>query len=388
MVGQRTSLVEQYNNKDVISQIYNLKDEVGGYSDDIEKAVQDSNTAYTEAQQAKKLAQDAITQSGTFDARITQAQNDAELALSQAEEAQTDADSAVSTTEIRTTKAEGTLWMKQVNNVEKTTNIPIANEYQAGIMNVQMYQSLQTLGERVSALEGQNTVAYVTFPSDDPTQSEITNAFQNASGRPPVAGDIANDIARALVYQYNGTLWIKTKSTTGPWSNTSSGTVKGTPASGADGTLFAESDGTGSVNGWDALKTRVSNCESNITSNTQNISVNANAIATANTNISKNTTDIATNTAKISEVDNAKQVKLKTASVVLSVAGWSGGLTQSVQCGIVTANNIVWVAPADNVEAYGTAGVYASAQGGGTLTFVCKETPTVAFTVSVVTADI
>lgn len=383
----RISLTEQYQNKDVITQIYELKDTVVGYDEKIENADQKASQASTDAQLSKQLAQEAIANTNTFDARITQAQQDSTLAMTQAEEAQADADSALSDAEVRTTATAGTLWQKQVNNVEKGTSIPMASSTQAGLMNAQTYASLTSMDARLSALEGKQSIVYVTFASNNPSQSEITAVFTSTASRSPVKGDIASDIARALIYQYDGVQWIKTQSVAAQWTNDSAGLIKGTPASGDAGTIFAETDGTGSVNGWDALSTKVDNTYAQVQNNTSNISVNANAIATANNKINENTSAISTLSSQTKASLNTKQATLRTATVVLTTGEWSG-LTQTVSCSVVTANNIVWVAPSDNIQKYGEAGVYASAQDNGTITFKCAETPTVSFTVAIVSADI
>ena len=383
----RISLVEQYQNKDVITQIYGLKDTVEGFDEKIDSASQAAASATSNADQAKALAQEAITQSGTYDAKITAAVATAEDAESKASAAKTVADASLYDAQIKTGSADGNLYMKQNDGGEKATAIPIANSEQAGLMNAQTFKSISSIDARVSALEGKQSIVYVTFASDSPSQTEITAVFTSVSGRAPVKGDIADDIARALIYQYDGTQWIKTQSVASVWTNTTSGLVLGTPSTGAAGTIFAETDGTGSVNGWDPLVTRVTNAESNIANNTANITVNAESIKTAKTDIAKNTTDIATLNTTVTSGLAAKQATLKTASVVLTASGWSS-LSQTVSCAVVTASNIVWVAPADNMDAYGEAGVYCSAQGAGTLTFKCTSTPSVAFTVSIVTADI
>lgn len=383
----RISLVEQYQNKDVITQIYSLKDTVEGFDADIEGAVQAAASASTNADQAKVLAQEAITQAGTYDAKITAAVTAAENAESTATSAKAVADVSLYDAQIKTGSADGNLYMKQNDGGEKATAIPIANSEQAGLMNAQTFKSISSIDARVSALEGKQSIVYVTFASDSPSQTEITAVFSSVAGRQPVKGDIADDIARALIYQYDGTQWIKTQSVASVWTNTTSGLVLGTPSTGAAGTIFAETDGTGSVNGWDALTTRVTNAESNIANNTANITVNAEGLKTAKADIATNTTAITTLDSKVDAGLKAKQATLKTASVVLTTSGWSS-LSQTVSCAIVTSSNIVWVAPADNMDAYGEAGVYCSAQGNGTLTFKCSETPSVAFTVSIVTADL
>lgn len=383
----RISLTEQYQNKDVITQIYELKDTVVGYDEKIETADQKASQASTDAQLSKQMAQEAIANTNTFDTRINNAVNNANDALTQVQTAQAGVNVSLTDAEVRTTSTSGTLWQKQNNNVEKGTAIPMASATQAGLMNSQTYTTLTSMEARLSALEGKQSIVYVTFTSDNPSQSEITAVFTSQASRSPVKGDIASDIARSLIYQYDGLQWIKTQSVAAQWTNDSAGLIKGTPASGQAGTIFAETDGTGSVNGWDALSTKVDNTYAQVQNNTSNISVNANAIATANTKIQENTTAITTLSSQTTTSLNTKQATLRTATVVLTTGGWSG-LTQTVSCSVVTANNIVWVAPSDNIQAYGEAGVYASAQGTGTITFKCSETPTVAFTVAIVSADI
>ena len=383
----RISLTEQYQNKDVITQIYELKDTVVGYDEKIETADQKASQASTDAQLSKQMAQEAIANTNTFDTRINNAVNNANDALTQVQTAQAGVNASLTDAEVRTTSTSAPLWQKQNNNVEKGTAIPMASATQAGLMNSQTYTSLTSMEARVSALEGKQSIVYVTFASDNPSQSEITAVFTSQASRSPVKGDIASDIARSLIYQYDGLQWIKTQSVAAQWTNDSAGLIKGTPAGGEAGTIFAETDGTGSVNGWDALSTKVDNTYAQVQNNTSNISVNANAIATANTKIQENTTAITTLSSQTTTSLNTKQATLRTATVVLTTGGWSS-LTQTVSCSVVTAGNIVWVAPSDNIQAYGEAGVYASAQGTGTITFKCSETPTVAFTVAIVTADI
>ena len=109
--------------------------------------------------------------------------------------------------------------------------------------------------------------------------------------------------------------------------------------------MFAESDGTGSVKGWDELKQSVQN-------NTQAL--------------------------------GGKQTALVTATASLTVEGWSEN-SQTVSVAGVTATNIVWVAPAPaSNDVYGSAGIRATAQAEGTLTFTCTTVPTEAVTVNVV----
>ena len=89
--------------------------------------------------------------------------------------------------------------------------------------------------------------------------------------------------------------------------------------------------------------------------------------------------------AKVSTYDgyaSGKQNALTTQSITVTTSLGSVNVTG------VTANSIVWVAPAPaSWDVYTTAGVYCSAQGSGTLTFTSAKTPTANMTVNVVIAN-
>ena len=319
----RISLQEQYENKDVIQQIYILKDEVDGVSGT--------------AEDAKAVADDALSKVGATEALAQQASDKADSAVASAQGSVASGSVVVDTVSAK-------LRLVKVSGESVDSVIPIASASQTGMMNSQTYAGITNLDARVSALEGKNTTVYVTFPNNNPDQATITSVFTTKAGRPPVAGDYAVDIAKNLTYGYDGTTWTKVGSDVSvpQFALGTPGLIMG---SDEDGTVFAESDGTGSVKGWDELKQSVQN--------------NTEAVA-------------------------GKQNTLKTATASLTVAGWSGS-SQTVSVAGVTATNIVWVAPApESQEAYGSAGIRATAQGEGTLTFTCTEAPTEAITVNVV----
>ena len=79
------------------------------------------------------------------------------------------------------------------------------------------------------------------------------------------------------------------------------------------------------------------------------------------------------------------QSPVKSAMVTLSANAWSGN-SQTINVSNVTAGSLVTVAPvptAQNRTAYLEAGVYCSAQGAGTLTFVCEDVPSVSLNVNI-----
>ena len=319
----RISLQEQYENKDVIQQIYILKDEVNGVTGT--------------AEDAKAVADDALSKVGATEALAQQASDKADAAVASAQ-------GSVESGSIVVDAVSAKLRLVKVSGESEDSVIPIASASQTGMMNAQTYAGITNLDARVSALEGKNTTVYVTFPNSDPDQATITSVFTTKAGRPPVAGDYAVDIAKNLTYGYDGTTWTKVGSDVSvpQFALGTPGLITG---SDEDGTVFAETDGTGSVKGWDELKQSVQN--------------NTEAVA-------------------------GKQNTLVTATASLTAEGWSGN-AQTVSVAGVTATNIVWVAPApESQEAYGSAGIRATAQAEGTLTFACTEAPTEALTVNVV----
>ena len=97
--------------------------------------------------------------------------------------------------------------------------------------------------------------------SASPSQSDLTTAWQTATGLTTVInGAKINDSDNQKVWTYytNTSTWYAATNTTqvtvSQWTNSSAGIVKGSTTAGQ---IFAESDGTGSVNGWDTLNNTV-----------------------------------------------------------------------------------------------------------------------------------
>lgn len=386
----RISLKEQYDNKDVITQIYGLKDKETANADAIANTQTTADIAIAQAQDAVAKADAAVSSVSGYDTRIDKAQGDATLALTQAEDAQTDADKGVAVVSIITDAASGTLYTKTVANVEESKNIPLASTTQTGLMNAQTYQGLVNLGVRVSALEAKKSTAYVVFTSNDPSQEEITQKFTAVVGRAPIAGDQVTDIAKALTYEYDGTTWIQTTAPIANWTNETAGIIKGTPASGAAGTIFAETDGTGSVNGWDELNTTVSKAFSGFTFTETATKVTAKFDAVDGvTSVAEDINAANESTAGIlTAADwskfNGKQNALTSVQVTLTAVGWLNN-TQTIVVGNVEADNIIWVSPSSaSFDSYVASGIRATVQQSGSLTFSCITTPVVDIIVEVV----
>ena len=470
----RISLKEQYDNKDVIQQIYLLRDNfesletetneaiqaakdaaatVGQYTERINRAETTATEAKSTADEAKVLAQgandnisEASTKADTAISKATTAQSTADTATNLANTAQTSADNAMVEAKKGFVNFDYTYDSAQVsiiqtrgNNATVTKALPVANASQAGLMNAQTYQGLTALDTRVTALEGQARTYYVTFASNTPSQSDITNLVTAKKGSAPITGDYAEDIEKNLRYGYDGTEWVLVKgSTASNFTNDSAGLIKGSTR---DGCVFAESDGTGSVMGWDAVKshastygskvdaleTKVSNLEASQATQDQTISgistVANNAKSTAesaltNAGTAQNRADAAYSKAETAQstadsantlagqadskadanagnittlqgnvqtlitnttnLTNGKQDKLTGVSVQLPSGGWNtGSLEQTVSVSGVTIDSLLWVGPdAGSWAEYGTCGIRATAQGAGTITFKCDTIPT------------
>lgn len=375
----RISLQEQYDNKDVIQQIKIIKDDlttVGDTADDALNQVINANTvsgqAMDKADQAITTADSASSKADALQVTVDAHSQAIEAVETQAEQALTDANDAFDQASITQTAEAATITMTRGTGYQEQIPFPIASSVQTGMMNAQTYAGIVNLTARVDKLEASKTVFYVTFSSDSPSQSEITSVFTTASGRPPAAGDYVTDIARALTYGYNGSTWIKVETSADipVFTSETPGLIKGSTA---DGTVAAEADGTGSVNGWDTVKTSINN-------HTESIGTINGEISTIQGSISSIETEISGLNSNL----NTKQNNITSVTVTLSASGWSDN-TQTVSASNVTASNIIWVSPAPaSFDAYGKAGVRATAQGAGTITFTCVKVPTENLSVEVV----
>lgn len=195
------------------------------------------------------------------------------------------------------------------------------------------YATLDELGNRVTALESNTVIYLVTLPNDNPTQAEINSAYQTAyptAPFPPNDGTTVIDQEKQLFYRYvkNGNLWIKTNNfTISQWTNYTLGTVKGSTTAGQ---IQAEPDGTGSLVGYDALTTRVSNTESSVTSLT--------------TQVDENTAGIAYNRARV--IERLHAAGGSTDGVLLSVINPDGVLVNDVIIPVVNSATSGVITPA------------------------------------------
>lgn len=183
---------------------------------------------------------------------------------------------------------------------QTTTNLPVASELQAGVMNTATYVNLKDLNSRVTSLESNTTTYIVVLPNDTPTQAEILNAYRTAyplAPNPPLDGTTVIDVDKQLFYRYvkNGDIWIKTSGfNVTPFTNENAGIIKGSTT---PGQVQAETDGTGSLVGYDQIK-------SDITANAAGIQTLTTSLGTTNSNVTALTTRVNTNTSNIANAVN------------------------------------------------------------------------------------
>ena len=355
---------EQYDNKDVIQQIKIVKDDILSADDKATEALGTVGTALSNSVTALSTANTAKSTADALKVTVdghTTAIGQLEI---EAEQALTDANDAFDQASITQTAEAATITMTRGTGIQEQIPFPIASSVQTGMMNAQTYAGIVNLTARVDKLEASKTVYYVTFSSSSPTESELTSLFTTVAGRPPVAGDYLTDIAKSLTYGYNGTNWIKveTSADVPVFTSESPGLIKGSTV---DGTVAAEADGTGSVNGWDNVKTTLNN-------HTESIGTIQSSLSTVEGEVASLSVD--------------KNNKLTSIEVVLTTAGWSNNL-QTVAASNVTSTNIVWVSPSPvYFDLYVEKSVRATSQSDGQLTFSCLSVPEADITVTVVCA--
>jgi len=132
----------------------------------------------------------------------------------------------------------------------------------AGVMDMAMFNLLQSLNNRVSELEtqisGQPRRAIVSTLSATPSQNDIQTAFINSfPGTTPNVGDMVSDIVNNKLYTYDNSLtWqvSNAQQNADLASQSHDGLVK---HSGTIGEVGYFTPGVGQVNGWDALNSEV-----------------------------------------------------------------------------------------------------------------------------------
>ena len=158
------------------------------------------------------------------------------------------------------------------NNEQNITKpLPPVTNTTPGLMTSEDLNALNTLKSKVENLEGKTTRLLYT-ESTNPTKEEINNFVIGLGYTSPFEG-IAVVIAQTYhIWHYysNDNIGWKDdgQDTVSAFTNDIAGIIKGSRET--EGKVYAESDGTGSVNGWDTLTTKINNHIDN-TNNPHNV---------------------------------------------------------------------------------------------------------------------
>ena len=285
-----------------------------------------------------------------------------------ADEALAGANSAVNGLDVTSDQSTVSVTATKNTGSPDVNSLPVASAASAGVMNSATFLAVEGLNSRVAALENEIRTYLVVLPNTTPTQTEITAAYRTAypyAPNPPLDGTVVIDSEKDLFYQWVGgsSQWIKLSGQQiGMFTNSTLGTIKGSTT---EGQIAAEADGTGSLNGYDALKsgmtanttalgtltTRVDAVETKNTSqdtaintNTTNISALTTRVTTAEGEIDTNTAAIAANKVNADKAINNIVVNQRVPSIEIT-ADKNDGTTVSRLISPVSASQAGIVTP-------------------------------------------
>ena len=149
--------------------------------------------------------------------------------------------------------------------------LTLASDTRAGLMSVSDYQQLRANTSKIEQLENK-TSRLIYDDKSNPTASDINNFAVGEGYEPPFAGLSVVVADTYHIWHYYANVGWKDDGLdiVQQFTNTTAGVIMGSEL---DGKIYAETDGTGSVNGWGALKGLVSSIDTNVTNhinNTQN----------------------------------------------------------------------------------------------------------------------
>lgn len=149
--------------------------------------------------------------------------------------------------------------------------LTLASDTRAGLMSVSDYQQLRTNTSKIEQLENK-TSRLIYDEKSNPTASDINNFAVGEGYEPPFAGLSVVVAGTYHIWHYYANVGWKDDGLdiVQQFTNTTAGVIMGSEL---DGKIYAETDGTASVNGWGALKGSVSSIDINMTNhinNTQN----------------------------------------------------------------------------------------------------------------------
>jgi len=151
-----------------------------------------------------------------------------------------------------------------------SNNIPLADSTQAGLMAISDKEALDQVVQDVAGLSGMG-VNLLFDDSDDPSAGDILTFAETAGFTFPFKGITIEIEGTGHVWRFfvnpsnpeEGEWVDRGLATASLFTNAAPGLIQGAGA--VDGKVYAEVDGTGSLYGWGALKSRVSTAEGDIT---------------------------------------------------------------------------------------------------------------------------
>lgn len=426
----RISLVEQYNNKDVIAQIYDVKDTVNGALESIDSAVAAADQAATAAQTAAAAANnavslvnqldartdvledyvgapgDAASTTGTVYARIAKNAQD----IDNVEDAHADLVTVVAGNSATIAGMEPIVSSLPINYQERSQKDQLngyAGLTSAGKIATSQIDTGVNLNQILQAGAQLNTGEFLYIGPGGVIRSRVIGEGVEYVGNyaslaalqaypNPQNGDFATIYGSAVddgFYVYDGTSWNKSalfdatdyeliaNKVTGissASSNTEYPSAKAVydfcEASDVVDMTSAQTTASGGV----TLTVAAQNV------NGSQLATTSVLLPTTNTATSGVYTPITSDgvAAEVSTLNTAivtaaatKQNTLTSVTITLTAANWSSNTQTITGIGNVTATNIVWVSPdSSSFDEYGSCGIRVTAQGAGSLTFVSNGT--------------
>lgn len=242
----------------IANAVNNLAESIGSFADDISLNTTNINSLIERLNEDEPKilsnSQKLITIEGNISSLDTQIDN--------IENDMLDLDKTIKTAvkEVTVSQDMSTVYHTaiKISGSTEVDALPVASRTQAGVMSASIYGSFEDAinnnSDRIAVLEQIGVTYDITgLVSSDPTDMEITSAFHSKYPTISIiAGIRVADYDNAHFWQYGNNTWIiLTQIVVNKASNTSLGTVKGEES--ALGKVFVESDGSMSLNGYDAL---------------------------------------------------------------------------------------------------------------------------------------
>lgn len=439
----RVSLIEQYNNKDVITQIYDVKEKLESSIDDVDQAVSAANSATTAANAAATAANNAVSATNQLASRTAilegyvgspsdTASASGSVYARIAENASDIAENAGDIDDLGDAVSANASDIADIKPVIQ--GLPTTYQQKSQKDAINGYPGLSSAGKiatsqidtgvalnQVLVAGAQLNVGEVLYVGTGGIiRSRIVGEGVEYVGNyaslaalqaypEPRNGDfgtVYGSVSDDGMYMYDGSQWnfvmlfdatayeLVSNKVTGI---SSASTNDGYPSAKAVYDFCVAND----VAGVDVTQVTSSNKvtvtvavsnSAGTTIATDSVDIPTTSAVTASSNVPITSggvkTAIDTVNGNITTAVSAKQNTLTSTTVTLAVANWSSNTQTVTGISNVTATNIVWVSPAAaSLDEYGACGIRVTAQGSGSLTFHTNgTTPENALTVVVVGA--